>query len=79
MKSNAYAPELDMSAGLTCNMATRQRECMRAFQTNCSWYQVYWYPEARRRRPGVVGLTFLRLTAFLTVVVACLDPTTARQ
>jgi hypothetical protein len=75
---NAYAPELDESAVTTSNIATRQRQCMRAFQTDCSWYQAYWYPTPQQRRPRAVGRTFPALIAFWSVTVACLHAMTAR-
>ena len=66
MQSNPNAPEFEDSLASTRSIATRQRQCMHAFQTDRSWYQVYWYPEPQQRRLGIVGRTFPRLTVFLT-------------
>jgi hypothetical protein len=72
MRSSAYTPGANESAAAASNIATRQRQCMRAFQTDGSWYQAYWYPEPQRRRPRVVGRAFPTLLASLNVMVGCL-------
>jgi hypothetical protein len=68
MRSNAYPPESDETAAGRSNIATRQAECMCAFQTERSWYQAYWYPEPRPRAVSSVPT----LIAVLSVVVASL-------
>jgi len=54
-------------AGKTSNVGirTRQLECMRAFQAGHSWYEAYWYPQPRPRRPGIVSQTLSMLVVFL--------------
>jgi hypothetical protein len=76
MKSDACTRELDESAA--ADFTIRQRQWMRAFQTESSWYQAYWYLEPQPQRPSVIGRTVPTLIAVLSVIVPCGVATTAR-
>jgi hypothetical protein len=57
--NHTFAPASDGDAAVRrksgVGMRTRQLECVRAFQTDRSWYQAYWYPELSPRRQGFVA------------------------
>ena len=38
-------------------------ECPRAFQTDPSWYEAYWYREPEPRRPNLISRSIATLTA----------------
>ena len=51
------------AAGRTSDVGirTRQLECMRAFQTDRSLYEAYWYLEPSPRRQGIVARILARV------------------
>ena len=50
-----------MSRTSDVGFPTRQRECMRAFQSGRSWYDAYWYPEHQPRQPAAIRRTLSTL------------------